>query len=138
MVINAALLSLIVCGIASSAGFANYCDSSQHHTALPAMLNQFTRIQYTHARLHVAVATILSEPWQRGRRKAQMFSLLKGNISSGRFSAGNHKLAGRVETFAGFLLHTSMSTGEQMQAANRSKPSWGSGCRYSQKSHLES
>lgn len=52
MVINAGLLSLIVCGIASTAGCANYSDSSQNHTAMPAMLNQFTQTVHTHIHTH--------------------------------------------------------------------------------------
>lgn len=64
MVINAGLLSLIVCGVASTAGCANYSDSSQNHTALPAMLNQFTQTVHkhkrTHTRLHAAAATVVA------------------------------------------------------------------------------
>lgn len=67
MVINAGLLSLIVCGIASSAGCTNYSDSSQRHTALPVMLNPFTlhsSLVYTH--MHVPSHCLLTSSLHPG------------------------------------------------------------------------
>lgn len=120
MVINAGLLSLTVCGIASLAGFVNYSDSSQRHTAL---LNQFKHtVLYTHARIHVAAAVAanrLCAPWGRGRAKTRMCNILKGTFSSRGCSPGSNKLAGRTGAIGRFCV-----SHQQMQAANSSKPPW--------------
>lgn len=62
--------SLIVRGIASTAGCANYSNSSRSHAALPAMVNRFAQKSRVRARSQESTLLLVADGWlsvwQRG------------------------------------------------------------------------